>query len=180
MPLAHKFGTLPTTHCVPDIFDHGLKVVFCGTALGYQSAAQKAYYANPGNFFWRTLHQVGLTPVRLSPQEYPRVLEFGIGLTDLCKTSYGNDAELPQGAFDIHALRNKIQVYAPDYLAFTSKTGAAAFLQRPTHRIPLGLQPETVGRTGIFVLPSPSGQARIFWREEPWQALAAKIARPLR
>lgn len=170
-----KFGTLPHEHCVPDLLATGLKLVFCGTALGRISAERKAYYANPGNFFWRTLHAVGLTPRPFKPEEYAQVLPLGIGLTDLCKAHYGNDNELPAEAWDAEGLRQKILHYQPGILAFTSKTGAASFLGRPTGTIPLGFQPETVGKTRIYVLPSPSGQARIFWNQQTWQDLADAV-----
>lgn len=170
-----KFGALPPGH-VPDVLAPGLKVVFCGTALGRISAERRAYYAHPGNFFWRTLHATGLTPERLAPEEYQRVLEHRIGLTDLSKLHFGNDAELPDDAFDVDALRAKIEHYQPGALAFTSKTGAAAFLGRPTGKMELGLQPEAVGSTRLWVLPSPSGQARIYWDQQAWQDLADAIS----
>ena len=172
MPLLDKFGALPETHLVPDVLKPGLKVVFCGTALGRKSAEQKAYYANPGNFFWRTLYNTGLTPELIKPRDYLRLLDHGLGATDLSKGHYGNDAELPADAFDVAALRQKILTYQPRILAFTSKTGASAFLGKPTGAIPLGVQPETVGGTRLWVLPSPSGQARIFWDQQAWQDLA--------
>ncbi len=175
MPGLEKFGALPPDHCVPDVLAEGLRVVFCGTALGRASAEKRAYYANPGNFFWRTLLNTGIIPEPVKPQDYTRLLDFGIGLTDLCKAHYGNDAELPTEAFDIMALRDKIMRYQPRVLAFTSKTGASVFLQRPTGQIALGFQPETVGQTRVYVLPSPSGQARIFWDQSVWQALADAV-----
>lgn len=170
-----KFGPLPPEHCVPDLLEPGLKVVFCGTALGRVSAERKAYYANPGNFFWRTLHATGLTPELIRPEDYARLLAYGIGLTDLCKAHFGNDAELPDGALDAAALRAKIDRFQPAILAFTSKTGASVFLGKPTGAIPLGLQPERIGVTLIHVLPSPSGQARIFWDQSVWQSLADAV-----
>lgn len=169
-----KFGVLPPGH-VPDLLVPGLKVVFCGTALGRVSAEQQAYYANPGNFFWRTLHNTGLTPDLVKPQDYARLLDYGIGLTDLSKGHFGNDNQLPPDALDATALREKIEQYQPKILAFTSKTGASAFLERPTRRIPLGFQPEQVGETRIYVLTSPSGQARIFWDQSAWQGLADAV-----
>ncbi len=170
-----KFGPLPDEHCVPDVLVPGLKVVFCGTALGRVSAERKAYYANPGNFFWRTLHNTGLTPERVRPEDYVTLLQYGIGLTDLCKAHFGNDNELPPGALDAEALRQKILKFQPRILAFTSKTGAATFLGRPTGSVPLGFQDETIGRTRICVLTSPSGQARIFWNQQAWQTLADEV-----
>lgn len=171
MKTMDKFGPLPPDH-VPDLLAPGLKVVFCGTALGRVSAEKRAYYANPGNFFWRALHEAGLTPQRIKPQDYACLLDYGIGLTDLCKAHFGNDNQLPLGALDAAALRAKIELYQPGVLAFTSKTGASVFLNRPTGRIPLGFQPEQIGRTRLCVLPSPSGQARVYWSPKAWQDLA--------
>ena len=170
----NRFGPLPVDH-VPDVLEPGLKVVFCGTALGRISAERQAYYANPGNFFWRTLYQTGLTAELIKPQDYARVRDYGIGLTDLCKAHFGNDNQLPPDALDAAALRERIEKYQPKILAFTSKTGASVFLDRPTGRIALGFQPERVGETHLYVLPSPSGQARIFWNEQTWQGLADAV-----
>jgi TDG/mug DNA glycosylase family protein len=170
-----RFGSL-APDCVPDLLAHNLDVVFCGTALGRVSAQARAYYANPGNFFWKALHATGLTPTLVKPADYPQVLQYGIGLTDLCKNAYGQDSELPEDAFDYDALRTKIEEYQPRFLAFTSKTGAAGFLGHfTTGALKYGEQPERVGDTRVFVLPSPSGQARTYWSIHPWQELADKI-----
>ena len=164
-----------TTHVVsdrfvlPDVLQRGLRVVFCGTAAGTRSARQGAYYAHPGNMFWRTLFAVGLTPRLLAPAEYPLLPGFGIGLTDLSKYHYGNDAELPLDAFDVAALRRKIEHFAPDAIAFTSKHGGTAALGKG---IGYGLQEERFANVSTFVLPSPSGQARRSWDLSAWQAMA--------
>ncbi len=84
---------------IRDVLAPDLRVVFCGTALGTRSAQVGAYYAGRGNRFWSTLHEVGLTPVLLRPEEYTRVLDYGIGLTDICKTRSGSDAEVGGDAF---------------------------------------------------------------------------------
>jgi len=46
---------------LPDMLAPGLRIVFCGTAVGSASARRRAYYASPGNSFWPTLFRVGLT-----------------------------------------------------------------------------------------------------------------------
>src|SRR5690606_34484442 len=145
-----RSGLLPESHAVPDLLAPGLALVFCGPALGRKSAAARAYYANTTNLFWRRAHGTGLTPVRLPTGEYARLLDYGIGLTDLAKHHFGNDAELPGDAFDPAVLREKMLRYRPAILAFTSKTGASAFLDRPTGRIPLGEQVERIGDTRLF------------------------------
>lgn len=156
-------------YLVPDLLAPNLRLVFCGTAPSTASAKAKAYYAKPGNQFWPALHRVGITPRLFPPQEYAKLLPLGIGLTDLCKTVSGNDDQLPRGAIDPQSVRDKIVRYKPQLVAFTSKHGASLFFGR---KVAFGLQEETLGKTRFFVLCSPSGRARRFWREELWQELA--------
>lgn len=159
-------------HILPDVLRPGLALVFCGTAAGKRSAAERAYYAHPGNMFWRALFAAGLTPRLFAPAEYPLLPDYGVGLTDLAKRHVGNDDELPRDAFDVPALRAKIERYAPGIIAFTSKAAARAALGRAAS---YGLQPESIGVSRLFVLPSPSGQARGHWDLAPWLALATQI-----
>jgi TDG/mug DNA glycosylase family protein len=157
----------------------GLRLVFCGSALGDVSWERRAYYANPGNRFWQTLAEVGLTPCRLVPKEYPRLVEWGIGLTDLVKTDHGQDAHIFDGRVDLdesrRLLRAKVLRWQPRVLAFTSRTVAAQFLGR---RSGTGRQPDSVGRTVVWVLPSTSGLARRFFDIGPWQDLARFVRDP--
>ena len=158
---------------VPDILTDGLRLVFCGSALGDMSWKRRAYYANPGNRFWQTLAGVGLTPRRLAAEEYPRLVDWGIGLTDLVKTDHGQDVHIFDGHVDLdearRLLRIKVLRWQPRVLAFTSRTVAAQFLGR---RAVPGRQPDCVGRTVVWVLPSTSGLARRFFEIGPWQDLA--------
>lgn len=163
---------------LPDVLAADLRVVFCGTAPGTRSAREGAYYAHPGNYFWRTLYEVGLTPRRLTPMEFRDVPEFGIGLTDIAKHHFGSDAELPRDAFDATALRRKLARYRPRFIAFTSKNAARAGLGIPPRPLDYGEQPVTIAQTRVFVLPSPSGQARGFWNIEPWRELARAVQAP--
>lgn len=157
---------------LPDILEPGLDIVFCGSAAGRVSAQAGAYYAGPGNRFWPTLHAVGLTPERLEPHRFREVPRWGLGLTDLCKTASGGDADLPAGADDVQSLRDKLLYFRPSVVAFVGKRPAAAFLGRA---VETGLQQETVAGTSVFVLPSPSGAARRWWSVEPWRELAGRF-----
>ena len=163
------------SYLVPDLLEAHLKLVFCGTAPSKASAAAKAYYAKPGNKFWPTLHQVGITPRRFAPHDYPQLLPLRIGLTDLCKVHSGVDAELPKDAFDLAAFEHKLKKYQPAILAFTSKNAAQTALG---HAVDYGLQDEICRNTRFFVLPSPSGLATRFFRLEVWAALAKEFHRP--
>lgn len=157
---------------LPDLLRPGLRLVFIGTAAGTHSAEVGAYYAKPGNKFWPTLHTVGLTPRLFAPREYPELARIGIGLTDLCKTAAGMDHEIDPEHFDVSGLRTKIASYRPSAIAFTSKHGAATFLQTSTDKLKYGRQGQDAEGSAMFVLPSPSGLASRYWRLEPWQALA--------
>lgn len=146
-----------------------MRVVFCGTAPGAASARAGAYYAGPGNRFWATLPEVGLTPILLAPAEFARLADFGIGLTDISKTASGSDAEVGSRGFDRKRLTAAVAAVAPRYLAFNGKNAARASLGRP---VVYGPQPETIGGAGVWVLPSTSGAARGFWDIGPWHELA--------
>jgi double-stranded uracil-DNA glycosylase len=85
---------------LPDVLALDLEIVFCGTAVSKVSARRAAYYAGPGNSFWPTLHSVGLTARQFLSEEYRRLLELGMGLTDLAKSTLGNDCDLSRDWFD--------------------------------------------------------------------------------
>ena len=154
---------------LPDVLTADLDIVFCGTAAGNVSARRGAYYAGPGNVFWSTLFEVGLTPRLLRPEEYRQVVSFGLGFTDLVKSVAGVDSQLSKDHFDRQRLREVILRYEPKIVAFTSKRAASEFLDRP---VEYGLQPDLVGASALFVLPSPSGAARRWWDVRQWQELA--------
>src|SRR5699024_7284230 len=124
------------------------------TAASRRSAAEGAYYAHPGNFFWRALAESGITPRRYAPHEFRQLLELGIGFTDLAKYHSGNDSQLPRDAFDVTALHARLRRHAPGVVAFTSKNAARAALG---HATGYGLQEAGIACSDVFILPSPSG-----------------------
>jgi TDG/mug DNA glycosylase family protein len=162
------------SHRIPDLLAPGLDLVFCGTAPSPVSYKARAYYANPGNAFWPTLHAVGLTPERLAPQRYPELLTLGLGLTDLNKTEVGSDHELSAEAMDAHALHAKLRRFRPAAIAFTSKHAASLALGIRTPAY--GRQADLLEGAVAFVLASPSGRARSFWTLAPWREAASFVA----
>ena len=164
-------------HVLPDVVRPGLRIVFCGTAAGSVSADRGAYYAHPQNRFWSTLYAVGLTPRLLKPEEFGQLPQWGLGLTDVAKHVSGMDRELPQGALGREAcaaLEAKIAAACPIRLAFTSLNAGRRYLGRAAG---FGQQPERIGRTRIWVLPSPSSTAGWNWaRHEHWWRMMAEEA----
>lgn len=160
-------------HVLPECLRPGLDLVFCGTAAGRLSALTQTYYAHPQNRFWRTLHAVGLTPRLFAPHEYEDLWEHGIGLTDIAKSASGMDHQLPRHALGkgaAAALRDRIIAIAPRHLAFTSlKAGRSVLGPKAV----AGEQPERLGETRVWLLPSPSPLAANHWDIAPWAALAA-------
>ena len=161
---------------LPNLLARKLALVVCGAAVGRRSAKLGQYYAGPGNRFWRTLSDVGLTSRELSPVEAQHLLTVGIGLTDLVKGRAGNDNELRFTRADAVALRAKIVLYQPRYLCFNGKRAACEFFR--ISQVNYGVQRERIGRTVLFVAPSTSRAANASWDLAVWKDLAARVRRP--
>jgi double-stranded uracil-DNA glycosylase len=162
-------------HILPDRLRPGLKLVFCGTAAGRQSALQQAYYAHGQNKFWKTLYETGLTPSQFLPHDYEKLWELGIGLTDIAKQVYGMDHQLPGDALGpkaIAALEARIAKVKPAILAFTSLNGGRKVMGP---QAVAGEQPQRMGDTRVFILPSPSPLAANHWDIKPWRDLAKAV-----
>ena len=162
-------------HVLPERLRPGLDLVFCGTAAGRVSALTGTYYAHPQNRFWRTLHEIGLTPRLYAPREYELLWEQDIGLTDIAKFSSGMDHQLPRHALGQAAakrLRDRITAIAPRHLAFTSLTAGRAVMGV---KMVAGEQPEKLSETRVWLLPSPSPLAMNHWDIAPWRALAQAV-----
>ena len=157
---------------LPDVIEHGVTTLLCGSAAGAVSARLGLPYAGPGNKFWPTLAEAGLTPRLLAPAEFRELPRHGLGLTDINKTEWGADSDLTGAGDDADALRAKIEAYRPAILAFTAKRPAQVFLG--AGRVEYGLQDRRLGETEIHVLPSPSGLAIRWWDPSHWHALGAR------
>ena len=142
---------------LPDYLRPGLRVVFVGFNPGERSARIGHYYAGRGNQFWNFLFESGLTPIRLSPEDDHRMLEFGFGLTDLVKRWSRSISVLEPTDFrqGVPALKAKLLQISPDAIAFNGKTGFAKFQGRKAE---LGAQRDRFGNSRIYVLPSTSGR----------------------
>ena len=154
---------------LPDLLDYNLNVVFCGMAASKKSKQVKAYYAGPGNKFWKTLFDIGLTSEKLKPEEFNNLIQYKIGLTDICKTDFGNDNELDTSKYDANRLNVAIIKYQPKIVCFNGKNAAKIYLSKK--KVDYGIQNETIGETKLFVAPSTSGAASGFWDINIWKLL---------
>ncbi|WP_411375749.1 mismatch-specific DNA-glycosylase [Arthrobacter sp. MPF02] len=172
---AQKQWSFKGVAVLPDILAENLKAVIVGTAIGEASASRGHYYAGLGNDFWKLLHQSGLTPTLLWPEDNHTLPFYRIGLSDLNKTlSQSHDRGLH---FDATGLLERMLGMQPDWVAFHGKTAAHAYARAFDYPRPgLGRQAWKVGLSDVFVLPQSSGANRrndydgrpsrlLWWRE---------------
>ena len=137
-----------------------MKLVIVGCNPGDRSARVGHYYAGRGNEFWPLLYESGVITELLSHRDDKRMIEFGVGLTDLVKRPTRGVEELTREEFAECriVLSQKLQEYTPRVVAFNGKMTFESFSQRPCK---LGLQKELLYGAQVFVLPSTSGQNAI-------------------
>lgn len=140
-----------------DLIDYDLKVLFCGINPGLYSAATGFHFARPGNRFWKTLHLAGFTERLLHPSEEHELLENGYGITSFCKRTTARadeltNEEIVEGG---RLLVKKLEKYRPQTLAVLGITAYRTAFQNPKAK--LGLQPEKIADTDVWLLPNPSG-----------------------
>ncbi len=142
---------------VPDVIGPGLRVLFCGINPGLYTAAVGHHFARPGNRFWPALYRSGFTDRLLSPFEEIKLLQLGLGVTNVVPRATAAAAELDQEDFKKggRVLRSKVQRYRPRIIAVL---GVGAYRQAfaPPKAI-IGEQTETIGEARVWVLPNPSG-----------------------
>jgi len=142
---------------LPDYLRKGMKMILVGSNPGDRSARVGHYYAGRANQFWPMLYESGVIPELLSYEDDRRLIEFGIGMTDLVKrpTRAVEDLERQEFAEGRVLLAQKLEEMRPRVIAFNGKMVYEKFTGRPCK---LGLQKETLYGAQVFVLPSTSGQ----------------------
>jgi len=142
---------------LPDYLRGGMRLIIVGCNPGDRSARVGHYYAGRGNEFWPLLYHSGVIPELLEHRDDKRMIEFGIGLTDLVKRPTRGIEELRREEFAEGriVLAQKLEQYAPQVIAFNGKGTFENFAQRVCK---LGLQKERLYGAQVFVLPSTSGQ----------------------
>ena len=150
---------------LPEYLRPGLKVVFVGFNPGDRSSQVGHYYAGRGNQFWSLLYESGLVSVQLKPEDDHRLLEFGLGVTDIVKRWSKSSSELRRQDYQLAVplLREKLERAAPQAVAFNGK---GAYQQYCGRLAELGLQTEPIGMARAFVLPSTSGRNGSLTRAE--------------
>jgi mismatch-specific thymine-DNA glycosylase len=134
-----------------------MKLILVGCNPGDRSARVGHYYAGRGNEFWPLLYESGIIPELIDHRNDKRLIEFGIGLTDLVKRSTRGVEELERQDYAEGRilLAQKLEEYAPRVVAFNGKITYEKFAQRPCK---FGLQTGKLYGAHVFVLPSSSAR----------------------
>lgn len=147
---------------VPDVVAQGLDVLFVGINPGRASARAGHHFANPANGFWRLLHEAGFTPRRFEPIEDRRLLELGLGITNLVARESAGVADLTREEMlkGAETLGRNLERWRPRAIVFVGFTAWGPFARRwrlkATARA--GRQPRRFAGARVFVLPNPSGR----------------------
>lgn len=162
----------------------GLRAIFIGYNPGLTSARLGHYYAHRGNPFWRHLSASGLVAREVTFEDDALLMdEAGLGFLDLCcrpsaRASELTPTELAEGAARLHA---DLVATQPDVAVFSGRGIFQVFGRRALGlRLPdlagrpYGEQPERIGRTRPWVIPSSSGLASKWHAER--LALLKKLA----
>lgn len=132
-------------------------MVLVGINPSDRSARVGHYYAGRANLFWPIMYETGVIPEPLSYEEDRRMIEFGIGMTDLVKRPTRGIEEIERHEFAEGRvlLAQKLEDLHPRVIAFNGKTAYEKFTGRECK---LGLQKDKLYGASVFVLPSTSGQ----------------------
>jgi TDG/mug DNA glycosylase family protein len=142
---------------IPDVIAPDLSVLFCGINPGLWSAATGHHFARPGNRFWPALHRAGFTPRQFDPSEQSDLLAYGLGITNVVARGSARADELTRAELTAggRLLVVKVKRYRPRWLAVLGVVAYRAAFARPAASV--GLQPDPIAGTHVWVLPNPSG-----------------------
>ena len=153
----------------------GVRVLFVGINPGIRSALTGHHFAGFSNRFWKLLLESGLVPEPIGYQDDKRLPEWGYGITNIVpRPTPGIDTlDKSEYAAGRVRLRRKILRYRPAVVVAVGVTVFRAMFPERRGPVSLGLQPERIGSSAVFVVPNPSGRnANYSYRE----MLAAYVA----
>ena len=142
---------------IPHLIAPDLAVLFVGINPGLYSGAVGHHFARPGNRFWKTLQLAGFTDEVLSPFQGRRLLELGLGITNLVERTTATAAELSTDELREGGLRlvGKAERFRPSVVAVLGVSAYRVAFSAPGARV--GAQPVLIGGSRAWLLPNPSG-----------------------
>jgi TDG/mug DNA glycosylase family protein len=153
----------------------GVRVLFVGINPGIRSSQTGHHFAGFSNRFWTLLYESRLVAERITYEDDDRLPEWGFGITNIVpRPTPGIDTILPHEYVDGRVrLRRKIIRHRPPIVALVGVTVFRALFPDRKGAVKLGIQPELIGDSEVFVLPNPSGRNANFSYAEMLAAFRA-------
>jgi TDG/mug DNA glycosylase family protein len=150
-------------------------VLFVGINPGIRSSLTGHHFAGFSNRFWKLLFESGLVPERITYHDDDRLPEWSYGVTNIVpRATPGIDTLKPEEYVAGRArLRAKVRRHRPEIVAMVGVTVFRAMFPERKGAVHLGLQPERLGESAVFVLPNPSGRNANFAYGEMLSAFRA-------
>jgi len=154
---------IPQGPLLPPLRDRirpGVRVLFVGINPGVRSSLTGHHFAGFSNPFWKLLHESRLVPEPIDHQDDARLPEWGYGITNIvARPTPGIDTLRPEEYVRGRArLLRKVYRYRPRVVALVGITVFRACFPERKGAVSIGMQPERIGRSAIFLLPNPSGR----------------------
>ena len=149
-----------STLTLPDLLAPNLDIVIIGINPGLLAAYIGHYYPDRGNHFWQCMYASGLTSKLMTAEEDFKMLECGIGFTEMVQrtTRAANELtreEIRKGA---ETLLEKLRKYKPKVAVFNGKLIFEVFSGKKEFNF--GRQPDFVDGTNTYMWVMPSSSAR--------------------
>lgn len=131
-----------------------------GINPGLFAAYKGHHYAGPGNHFWKCLYMSGLTPEQMTAEEDYKLLQVGIGFTNMVQRATKGSADLTRKEIKegSQILLEKLQHYKPKIAVFNGKLIYEVFSGKKDFCF--GRQPELIEGTNTYMWVMPSSSAR--------------------
>ncbi|CAO1443379.1 unnamed protein product [Diamesa tonsa] len=159
-----RFNGMPeeevTKRILPDHLTNNLDIVIVGINPGLFAAYKGHHYAGPGNHFWKCLYLSGLTSVQMTAEEDYKLLQYGIGFTNMVQRPTKGSADLTRKEIKegSRVLLEKIRKFQPKIAVFNGKLIFEVFSGKKDFCF--GKQPEPVEGTNTYMWVMPSSSAR--------------------
>ena len=146
--------TLCRERTLPDLIGPRLRVLMVGLNPSLVAADAGVGFVGATNRFWPAAVEAGLVPKDRDP--WAAFTRSAVGFTDLVKRASPRANELTTDEFRSGAIRIRalVEWFAPKVVCFAGVTGYRKAFDRTAE---LGLQPERIGETLVYLMLNPSG-----------------------
>lgn len=159
-----RFNGMPeeevSKRTLPDHLAANLDIIIIGINPGLFAAYKGHHYAGPGNHFWKCLYLSGLTKEQMTADEDYKLLQSGIGFTNMVQRPTKGSADLTRKEIKegSQILLEKLRKFRPKIAVFNGKLIYEVFSGKKDFHF--GRQPDCIEGTNTHMWVMPSSSAR--------------------